>query len=465
VRTTLTTVRRIDPVALAVAAAWFALYTWRSMVGHFSLGTNAFDLSVFDYALWNLVHHGTGHVPFMGYSIFSHHFMPILVVLAPAYALFQSPVFLLILQLAATAGAALALAALARGFGAERFAAIALSVVFLCSRRTHSAVAGYFYPECFQALLTFALVLAWPRGGWKYWAIALLLLATKEDAAIYVAAFALVALVLPNRKPRQSALTFALACAWFLVALVVAIPMSRAADGLAIANPLLESRFGAPSGQLDAGVLAARVFSATTAGTVVNLLLTVAALPLAGAVWLLPAIPGILINVAAEPGSLQAALSDHYSWPVLPWLFVAAAAGIARVSARSRRIAFAWTFALLVATLADNPALRRTTSTKMNPNASAVRAALPPVAADAIVLAQPNLIPHLPHRERMFATGGGDARPTESPDLILLTEVGNLWPDDANAVRARIASLDDDPSYDHRTTGALHVFVRRDGRQ
>jgi uncharacterized membrane protein len=449
-----------DPFAVVIAAGWLALYTWRSTVGHYSLGTNAFDLSVFDYALWNLVHHGTGYVPFMGHSIFSHHFMPILVVLAPVYAVFQSPVFLLVFQLVATAAAALALFAIARRSGAPRIPALVLLSVFLLSRRTHSALAGYFYPESLQALLTFLLVLAWPRGGWKYWTVLLLFLMTKEDAAIYAGAFAVAAFMLPDPNRRRSGLTLVVACLWFGAALFLAIPASRAADGLSLANPLLESRFGSPSGEVQASLLLGRVLSATTAGTVANLLLMAAALPLAAPLWLLPALPGLLVNVAAEPGSMQAALSDHYVWPILPWLFIASAAGIVRIGSRSARVALVWTLVWMAATCVDNPALRRILSTRPDAQAAEVRAHLPVIDAASVVLAQPNVIPHLPHVPHLYATGGG-ARAPHQPDVVLLTTLGNTWPHTHDEVLALITQYERDAAYDRVGQGPLAVFVRR----
>ena len=185
--------------------AWTAIYVWRGLVGHYALDTNAFDLSVFDYAVWSLRHGGGGYVPFLGHSIFSHHFMPILGLLVPLHALFDSPVCLLVLQVFVTAAAGLAFFVFERRIGVERPAALALLAVFLLARRTHGAVAGSFYPECFQALFTFAVVLAWPRGGWRYWLAAVLLLTTKEDAAIYLASFAAATTISPIRNPHSSA--------------------------------------------------------------------------------------------------------------------------------------------------------------------------------------------------------------------------------------------------------------------
>jgi hypothetical protein len=283
---------------------------------------------------------------------------------------------------------------------------------------------------------------------------------TKEDAAIYAGAFAATAFVLPDPNPRRSGLTLAVACLWFGAALFLAIPASRAADGLSLSNPLLESRFGSPSGQVEVGVLLSRLLSAATAGTLANLLLMVALLPLAAPLWLLPALPGLLINVAAEPGSMQAALSDHYVWPILPWLFIASAAGIVRIRSRSGRVAMAWTLIWMAATLVDNPALRRILTTRLDAQAADVRAHLPVIDTASVVLAQPNIIPHLPHVPHLYATGGG-ARAPRSPDLVLLTTVGNAWPHTHDQVLDLIAQYQRDPAYERVGDGSLAVFVKR----
>jgi uncharacterized membrane protein len=61
---------------------------------HLTLGTNAFDLSVFDYALWSTAQGGRdGFVPFLGQSLYSHHFMPTLSLLLPVYRFLPSPLF------------------------------------------------------------------------------------------------------------------------------------------------------------------------------------------------------------------------------------------------------------------------------------------------------------------------------------------------------------------------------------
>jgi uncharacterized membrane protein len=456
--------RVIDPFAAALAGIWCALYVWRALVRHDSLASNAYDLSVFDYALWNLGHGNRAFVPFMGHSLFSHHFMPILILIAPVYALFQSPVFLLVLQLVAVAAAGVAFYGFARRIGVERVLAIALVAIFLFSRRTHSAAASFFYPEVFQPLLTFAMVAAWPRGGWRYWTSVVLLMTTKEDAAIYVAGFAALRFVLARRQPlvgvsRRALVTAGVATTWFACAMWVAIPGSRAREGLPADNPVLEARFTNAEGRFDAGVIAARLASAATAETVVNVFATTGFLPILGPLWIAPALPGLVANLAAEPDSFQARLMDHYWWPVLPWMILAAASGTAWLQGRSRRLAFVWVFVAGAATLADNPALRRIGTTRADLDARRVLEQLHGVTGRTI-LAQPNLVPHLSHTNRLW-TVGARVPPPEPPELVLLTKVGNLWPlSDADVV-ALIAQYGSDPQYETVTSGPLYSFRRR----
>ena len=451
---------RSDRFAFLIVLLWSAIYIWRGLVGHYALDTNAFDLSVFDYALWSLRHGGLGYVPFLGHSIFSHHFMPLLALLVPLYAMFESPVFLLVLQVFVMAGAGLLFFAFQRRIGVETPVALALLAVFLFARRTHGAVAGSFYLECFQALLTFAVVLAWSRGRWRYWLAVAALLATKEDAAIYVASFAAATLFSPLRDHRRAVATVAVAVVWLAAALFVAIPMSRSADGLPVTNPLLAGRYGSPEGEVEWRTLLNRIASRETAGRVVNLIAGTGGLSLLSPFWLLPAIPAVVVNLAADPETMQSALTGHYAWPVLPWMFIAAAAGTIWLARRSRRLVLIWVGVLVAATLADNPALQRLHRTRMPSDARDVRESLRSVRG-SVILAQPNLIPHLPHQSAMFAAGGVGQTPPEPPDLVLLSEVGNSWPMTREQVAGEVQRYDTDPGYERLTHGPLHAFRLR----
>ena len=120
---------------------WCGLYGFRAFEGHLNLRTNAYDLSVFDYALWSTGRIRLGWVPFMGQSLFSQHFMPTLLVLWPAYQIIPSPIFLIAVQLVAFAAAAVLLYRLLPD-DLPALPALAIVVAFLFGRRSHSAVCG-----------------------------------------------------------------------------------------------------------------------------------------------------------------------------------------------------------------------------------------------------------------------------------------------------------------------------------
>ena len=443
--------------AVAALAAWLALYEWRAVIGHLGLGTNAYDLSVFDYALWSLANGGHGVVSFLGHSIFSEHFMPVLYALTPVHWLFPSPVLLLVLQpVAAAAAAVLFRRVMDTQLGVSPWLATTMMLMFLLARRTHSAMAGYFYPEVFQAPLTFAVVLLWSTRAWVAWPCMIALLSTKEDAPLYLAGFALFAFVTRRGSRRRAVAAFAVSVAWFVIALTVAIPASRRGDGLSASNPLLEGRYGSQQGDSTIATAGGHLFSGKTAATITNMVATTGLLPLAGAAWITPALPGMIANLAAAPDSMQSGLIDHYAWPILPWLFLAVAAGASWLHRRWPKAAAAWVAVLLVATAGDNPAIQRMFARQIPREAAVVRDQLTRVNGTTI-LAQPNLIPHLAKSTSMYAIGS-PVDPPVTPDLILLSSVGNQWPLSADEVAALIAKYRGDERYEELTTGPLVAF-------
>ncbi len=452
--------RAASITAIFAVVAWLALYGWRAVVGHLGLGTNAYDLSVFDYALWSLVHGGRGAVSFLGHSIFSEHFMPALYALAPVHWLFPTPVLLLLLQVAAAATAGVLFRrVMDRQQGISPWLSTALMLMFLLSRRTHSAMAGYFYPEVFQAPLTFAVVLLWQARAWAAWPCMIALLSTKEDAPLYLAGFALFALVTRQGSRRRAVAACAVSVVWFVLALAVAIPASRRADGLSASNPLLEGRYGSQQSGSTIATVGGHLFSGKTAATITSMVATTGLLPLVGAAWMTPALPGLVANLAAAPDSMQSSLIDHYAWPILPWLFLSAAAGASWLHRRWPKAATVWVVVVLAATAGDNPAIQRMFERRIPPEAAAVRDQLTRVSGTTI-LAQPNLIPHLPKSASMYAIGS-PVDPPVTPDLILLSTVGNQWPLDADKVAALIEKYRGDERYEELSAGPLVAFRKR----
>ena len=455
-------------LAVVVLGSWLILYVWRAVSGHYSLATNAFDLSVFDYSLWNTLRGKWGFVPFLGHSIFSHHFMPVLLLLAPVYALVQSPVFLITLQEGSVAAGGWLFYRFERRIGLDRAVSLILLVVFLTTRRMHSAALSVFYPECFEAVLTFAVVAAWTRSARVFWPTAVLLLMTKEDAALYLAAFAAVQFFIgPVDARRRAAGALALSIAWAVVAFGVAIPASRAMEGLATSNPLLESRYGTDPHTLPIAAFASRLLSLRTLRTLFDLAAATGFLVVLAPATIAPAVPGVLANVAANQDSMQATMIGHYAWAVLPWLFMAAAAGALRLQARSMRWTRVWCALLLAGTLVDSRAAQSFPRTHADAQARIILHQLADITSgddylNHVILAQPNLIPHLRHSDHIFALKG-DYHPPSDPDWILLTRTGDLWPLQPDELDGLVAQFAADPAYEQRLAGPLFAFRLRRG--
>ena len=436
-----------------------ALYLVVGLVLHFSLRTNAYDLSLFDYALWNSLRGRLGWVPFIGHSIFSEHFMPILFVLTPVYALWQSPVALIVIQLLAVLTAALLLIALMRSERLDTFATCVIVLVFLISRPSFLAVNSFFYPESLQPALVFASLLAWRAGRFRtYWVCLILLLMTKEDASLFVGSFAIIQWFLEPTRRLKSAITFVIAVAWFTAAIAIAIPYSRAIDGLPSMNHFINARYGTADGSIVASGLVSRVLSVQSATTLLNVLLPFGLLSLGGPELLAVIGPALIVNLAANQDTLQAAVSGHYLWPMLPWIAAGAVRGYRRLKDMVPRFAIVWCAMIGIATIVSSPIVRNSRRFIVDPAARVTLDQLP-ATAGLTLASQPNLVPHLTHDNRVMAVGH-DVASLHDYDVVLLTTVGDTWPFSTEEILGLVEKCSRDPAFDKVVSGPLFVFRR-----
>jgi len=443
--------------ALALCASAFLIYTALGIAGHRALHTNAFDLSVFDYALWSTATgEALAYVPMFRHSLFAQHFMPTLLLLSPLARLFDGPEWLIVLQALFHAAAAFLLYHFARRHTSDGVA-LALTAAFLFSRRAHGAATSVFYIESAEPLLIFGALLAREsRRLIAYWVLIVLALGCKEDVALYVGVFGMV-IALVERDRRTGFATAALG---------LAIPFWRGIYALDAANPFLEGRYG--------GVAAAagRLASMEAVSRLVTVLSATGFACLLAPAWTAIAIPGIVVNLAAAPETLQAGLLGHYLWPILPWLFAAAVIGIGRLEPRailsgpphpSWPMARWLPVAIVVVALIDLPlprAIARTEWRQPSDAAEAIRQ-LHAIPANASVLAQPNLIPHLPRRREMHSLGVYTAGQPDDASFILLTREGDLWPFTAAQIESQVARYAADARFERLTDGPLILFRRR----
>lgn len=438
---------------------WLAIHPTLAILSHYSLETNAYDLSVFDYALWSTLHGKLGFVPFFGHSLAAHHFMPTLLLLLPIYILFPSPVTLIAIQLLAFVGATFLLYQISRS-ELPRPMVTALILAFLFSTRSYSATVSFFYIESLEPLLVFALVLAWnKRRWWRYTVYLILLLGCKEDMALYTSIFGFVSLLDPEMR-RAGLWTIVASSLWFVLAVGVFVPEARGNDGLPRTNPFIEARYADAEGDVSPMLLVRRLVTIRSIGKLFNLTVIVIFVCWASPRWLVIASPGILLDLAAKP-EMSSGFSGHYLWPILPWVFLAAVAGAMRIHSRWPSRIRMVAASMIVVTLAGSPlwlALWRQPWRGLA-DAQEVRLQIRDLPAQAPYLAQPNLIPHLPHSLEVVALG----REIDSPkaQYVVTSKIGDLWPLSEEEVDGIVAKYSRDPSYKALSTGPAFVFELR----
>lgn len=154
-------------------------------------------------------------------SHFAVHISPIYYVLLPFYAVFPSPLTLQIGQAVIVASGILPLYALAKHFGLSGKSTVAVVFVYAACP---ALSAGCFYDlheNCFLTPLLLWLFWCYETGKHRLLFLPLILvLLTKEDAAVYIAIFA-VYLFFSRKDKRLGILLFAIAAAYFTTAVAL----------------------------------------------------------------------------------------------------------------------------------------------------------------------------------------------------------------------------------------------------
>ena len=169
---------------------------------HFSMYPSyaSFDQGIFNQVFWNGVHGRPfqsslsstlstpvvhdGQQPEVSYHRLGQHFPPALLLWHPIYALFQSPVTLLVLQISIITLSGLILYRLARHHLDQQKSTL-ITLGFYCANTVIGPSLANFHDLCQVPLFTFSLFLAFEkRWRWAYWIFAVLLLLVREDTGV-----------------------------------------------------------------------------------------------------------------------------------------------------------------------------------------------------------------------------------------------------------------------------------------
>lgn len=320
------------PATIQVAVgAWGVLFTVVTVMRWWRLQHRSHDLAIFEQALYNSLH---GH--FLQYTCdwrlgdvpvhrFADHFEPVLLLLLPLYALYQTPVWLLASQAAVLASGAVPVRGLALRMGSGPATATLLGLAYLLHPAIVAAVLDEYHPSTMGGPFVLwglhLLLSGRPVGGWLAMILAL---ACKENlpgtvcmAGLYVA----------WRGRWKSGLGLAgFSVVWGVLALKVIIP-HFSPTGAGLYWEVLGPK--SPSGNVP-GVLSHAGYVAGRITYPCDLLGPVGAVSLLGPAGLMVSVPEALLHWFSRiPGMRHLLL--HYHVEIAVGVMLGAAEGLGRL--------------------------------------------------------------------------------------------------------------------------------------
>jgi uncharacterized membrane protein len=308
---------------------------------------------------------------------------------------------------------------------------------------------------------------------WPYVAMLFLMMCTKTEAGFTLVAFGLYALWL--RRPWPFVVTpLLLGPLWVVVALRVIVP--RFSSGNFIANVYYGS-LGNSVGEVVLNVATNPLLLWQTIATPPKLAFLARLFGLQGFLALLSptallALPILLMNLIA-PRQVQWSLNYQYIALVYPFLLVAAAEGLVRVSEwlaraialRARWIAVGMLCMLLMvayASLAWNNVVASLWRTgEPAQRVAAANALLARVPPDAAVAATSFLAPHLAQREEIYYFPGNQSYPPEKIDRAEYIVADSRPPGNNREVKELLAKYMERPDWQLVAQEGDFVLLRR----
>ncbi len=317
--------RKFQPALLVLTLlilGHVAAYGWLAIERHRRFDSTGYDLAIKEQVIWNTLH---GH--FFASSIevenaFADHFQPVMLALVPLYALIPSPELLLWVQVLGLAAGAIPLYRLAQRRLDNPWLALAVMAAYLLYPAIGFIERFDFHPEALAIPAFIAAFEALDRDDLRSASLWLLVpLLSKENLGFSIAAFGLYAAFLRRR------VRFGLA--WAGVGLVVSsatmfwlIPTLRQGPSDTFDR---YKWLGESVGQMVLTLISRPYYVCQNLAEpnrllyILQLLLPVGFLALAGLPELLLAAPGLVINILAQH-HCQAKIYCQYTVPIVPFI-------------------------------------------------------------------------------------------------------------------------------------------------
>jgi uncharacterized membrane protein len=321
----------LGTISWMIAISAFILFACSS-VRHALFQSTAFDLGIFDQAIYLISQGKEPITTIQGFHILGDHAAWIHYILALPYKIYPSVYWLFIVQSLALALGTLPTWYLAIQAGLEESQAMAIATAYLLYPVVFNGNLFDFHPEVIAVPLLLSAVLAARLENIAWFCVCIILtLGCKAVLSLTVVAMG-IWLMLFEKKRLCGLLAIILGSAWFIIATKLIIPAFSGAEAAAVGrySYLGNSVFEIAKNLIfQPGLIFSKIFSLDNLGYLILLsapiiwgLSTASLKPLIGA------IPCVALNLIADYQA-QKDLVHQYTLPALPFLILAVIASLA----------------------------------------------------------------------------------------------------------------------------------------
>lgn len=401
-----------------IVLSYFLVFCALDLLRFFSFTQMSNDVAVFDQAMWYFIHGKGFYDSIEGYNHLGVHFSPIFGFLTPIYALFPSPVTLIICQVAAGAVSIIPLFLIARKIFKDEKPALFFALLFSLNHVLQGVTwdlineLAYVIP-----LLLFAYYFFLEEKYILMWSMLILGMMCKEEIGLTVGFFGLYLAFLGYKESKKSLLLqgfslFILGMGWSFLCVDVLIPFFRNAPYQYLSSQDRYSMFGANTLQsLLIGILSHPIIAIQTAFTrpkifyCLELLAPLAFLSLMAPGPLFMTIPSLSANLLSKT-SMMSMTGNRYPAVLIPFIFISAMYGTKKMMTRSKTpektlnkiLKTQLTFTILCTLLFSSTPLRIPFKIPwITQKDRTIRKLISKIPPGSIVSAQPNFTGLIPH--------------------------------------------------------------------
>jgi len=408
---------------LFACSAFVVYFLWLQIRRYEQLGAYAFDLGIFQQAVWLMAHGEAPFVTVRGMNILGDHFTPILYLIAIPYRFWAHPFWLFLAQTVALAAGALPLYRLALRHTQSDWLAVAIALGYLLHPALFTMLLFDFHPVLLSIPFVLWAMDAADEEKPKVFAIAAIFaLACKEEVSLVILMLSAYAAIV--RKQKWAWWGVVSSVCWIAIVLKL-MPFLAGVEHsayLALYSRWGETPLGIVCGILTRPMEALRELvlcqgHATAPGVYPLLLLfPFAFFPLLAPDLLLFGLPNYALIALNERVTFRE-LGYQYASTILPWLAFASVMGWKRLlqvgselpNLLQRRwhflLALTWCICVTFSAYRYGPPVIQRFMSDMLPPAEAkaiVDFLNRHIPSDASVTAPTSLVPPLAHRKRIY---------------------------------------------------------------